>query len=299
MNRVLVLLSTYNGEKYLDEQLKSIFNQKNVKVSVLARDDGSNDSTTKILEKWKQTHDLNWYTGNNVKPAKSFLNLIKNAKGYDYYALCDQDDYWCNEKLSVATNLLESSSADLYYSATTLVDEKLNRIKQIDYPQHDYTLYQSIMYNNISGCTMVFGENLKKAINIYEPQYLAMHDWWIILLCKALKMKTVYDSESHILYRQHGDNTVGLKQGSVVKYWMHCAFRKDKKMSTMLNEIINGYYTYLKEDIIKDLRLVTNSNNSIKNRVKLLTDKRFCIESVHHMKKETIGFKIRVIFRNV
>lgn len=299
MKKVLILLSTYNGEKYLNEQLESIFKQINVEVSVLARDDGSSDSTTEILESWSTSHNLSWYSGDNLKPAKSFLNLIKKASGYDYYALCDQDDYWCEDKLFSAVSMLEENKAELYYSSTTLVDEKLNKIKQIKYPNIDYTLFQSIMYNHISGCTMVFSDGLKRMISLFEPEYLPMHDWWIILVCKALGMRTVYDFQSHILYRQHGNNTVGLGKGSIIKYWMHCAFKRERKISSMVNEIIRGYHEYLDYENFEELQIIANSNNNLKDRFKLLSDKRFRIESVYRMPKETIGFRILVIFKNL
>ena len=80
MKKVLVLLSTYNGEKYLKEQIDSVLAQKNTDVSILVRDDGSTDKTLEILEKYKKDGKLEWYTGKNLKPAKSFLNLVRCAE---------------------------------------------------------------------------------------------------------------------------------------------------------------------------------------------------------------------------
>lgn len=79
MKTVTVLLSAYNGEQYLEEQLESIINQKNCIVKIIVRDDGSSDSTCKILEQYEKQGSLTWYTGKNLGPAGSFYDLILKA----------------------------------------------------------------------------------------------------------------------------------------------------------------------------------------------------------------------------
>lgn len=118
MYNVCVLMSTYNGGKYLQEQIDSLIGQADVNLTVLVRDDGSSDSTTVILERYKQKGVLDWYPGENIGSARSFLDLVSRAPYCDYYALCDQDDYWFPEKLSVAISRLEqtdSSKSALYF----------------------------------------------------------------------------------------------------------------------------------------------------------------------------------------
>ena len=133
METVCVLMSTYNGEKYLQEQLDSIINQVGVNVRILVRDDGSTDSTTDILNNYKREGYLDWYSGTNLKSARSFMDLVNRAPESEYYAFSDQDDYWLPTKLQVAVNVLKSADSRksaLYYSRTTLVDENLLPIKQ-------------------------------------------------------------------------------------------------------------------------------------------------------------------------
>ena len=105
---ITVLMSTYNGEKYLREQIESILNQKNVRVQILVRDDGSTDHTHIILDEYQKNGKLNWYTGMNLKSSKSFMNLVTKAPETEYYAFCDQDDVWNNDKLYRAVNKLKS-----------------------------------------------------------------------------------------------------------------------------------------------------------------------------------------------
>lgn len=129
MCRCLILLSTYNGEKYLPELLESVLAQKDIYVDILARDDGSTDKTVEILKKYDR---VKVYGGNNLKPAKSFLNLIWKADiNYDYYALCDQDDVWKEEKIISAVKCIENiDKPALYSSAVEVVDKDLTFIRK-------------------------------------------------------------------------------------------------------------------------------------------------------------------------
>ena len=94
MKKVTILLSSYNGETYLDEQLESIEAQKDVQTRILVRDDGSTDHTCDILDQWQQKTNLKWYCGENIGPARSFMDLLRQAGDSYYYAFSDQDDYW-------------------------------------------------------------------------------------------------------------------------------------------------------------------------------------------------------------
>ena len=98
--KVLVLMSTYNGEQYLQQQIDSIITQKNVDVELLVRDDGSTDKTIDILKDYQQKGLLSYYAGENLKPQLSFLHLLRHAPECKYYAFADQDDVWLEDKLS-------------------------------------------------------------------------------------------------------------------------------------------------------------------------------------------------------
>lgn len=110
MKKIIVLMSTYNGELYLEEQLRSIINQKftedEYEVQILVRDDGSSDKTIPILEKYREKGLLDYYTGKNMGYPKSFWHLLKNADDADYYAFADCDDVWFEDKLARAVERL-------------------------------------------------------------------------------------------------------------------------------------------------------------------------------------------------
>ena len=119
MEKILVLMATYNGEKFLQEQLDSLYGQEDVEVDILVRDDGSTDSTQKILEDNSQNHRLKWYQGDHKNVQKGFFELMKIGaeKNYNFFAFCDQDDVWDKDKLIIALNSIkEMQGPALYYS---------------------------------------------------------------------------------------------------------------------------------------------------------------------------------------
>lgn len=125
---VVVLMSTYNGEKYLRDQIDSIFAQVgNLDVRILIRDDGSNDGTLQILDEYQNRNELVWYSdGENIGAAKSFMRLLYNAPRASFYAFSDQDDIWYKDKLSNSIHKLkEVDGCGAVYTNATLVGSDL------------------------------------------------------------------------------------------------------------------------------------------------------------------------------
>ena len=168
MYRCLILLSTYNGEKYLPELLESVLAQKDIYVDILARDDGSTDKTVETLKSYDR---VKVYGGNNLKPAKSFLDLIWKADiNYDYYALCDQDDVWKEEKIISAVKCIENiDKPALYSSAVEVVGKDLTFIRK-SFTDNTFKnpLYDILTYGT-PGCTFVFNKALMEKLKQYKP----------------------------------------------------------------------------------------------------------------------------------
>lgn len=279
MNEVTILLSTYNGEKYLEEQLKSIVSQKGVKTKVLVRDDGSNDRTCDILDDWTRKFALVWYRGENIGPARSFMHLLRQAGDSCYYAFSDQDDYWLSDKLKVAVDKLEAyeKRPALYFCQTELVDKNLNRVSSvIIHPR--LTFGESLVYQFVGGCTMVMNWALRDIILKYDPQYLGMHDVWIYDVAQAIGAHVVFDHIPHILYRQHGGNVIG-QSTSVMTEWKHRAGRLVKRdlhsRSKVAQEIYKGYYDMMPEENRVLLTDFIEAKTHLKQRFQLLRDRRF------------------------
>lgn len=271
-----ILLSTYNGEKYIREQIESLINQINVEVRILVRDDGSTDNTLNILEEYKNIGVLTYYTGDNLKPAKSFMDLIYNAPKADYYAFCDQDDYWLPEKLFKAIDKIrgENNKPSLYFSKAQLVDEKLNIIIHKNYPIGVYTFGQALIKNNATGCTMVFNRSLLKSVRMYNPDFLTMHDYWVYLVCLALKGNVFYDPNSYILYRQHSSNVVGGKKSLINEYAhkLNMLVNREKHRSSLANELKKGYYGVIDDKYKILIDKIVNYHQSFGNKIKLIVD---------------------------
>lgn len=215
---VLILMSTYNGEKYLEEQLESIFNQKTkCTVDLLIRDDGSTDKTGDILREYhKKYHDrITVIMGENLGYNQSYFKLLQlaNEKKYDYYAFSDQDDVWLDDKVQAAVDKLDKFPDDepnLYGGCSYLTDEKLNTIGVTTRTDKPLSIFNLIIQNFLPGHSQVFNtkmlnlmlERTTKISSIY------VYDSWIA--CSALVTGNVYfDVVPHTLYRQHGTNGLG------------------------------------------------------------------------------------------
>jgi len=250
MRTVTVLMSTYNGEKYLKMQIDSILAQKDVDVKLLVRDDGSKDSTQDILKEYAKDRKLTWYSGENLRSAKSFMDLIQKADDCEYYAFSDQDDFWLPNKLSSAVNILDKQNINqpaLYYSVTTLVDEDLNKIEQHQESRKFIEFRYAVVSSNATGCTMCFNKALKDMINLYTPEYKIMHDGWLHKVCLAVGGYAFYDTNSYIYYRQHGNNVIG-GTTTPLKRWkrrIKTILEKPCPRSRGVYELLKGYKDYM------------------------------------------------------
>ena len=152
--KILVLMSTYNGEQYIKEQIESILEQDGVNVHLLIRDDGSRDGTIEILKDYsKRYNNIEMYQGKNLGACQSFFNLMKNAgMEYDYYAFADQDDVWERDKLKAAISRIEGEEQIpvLYCGTYKLVDKELKEIPQKQ-TQKNISFGNALIESNCTG----------------------------------------------------------------------------------------------------------------------------------------------------
>ena len=224
MDKILILLSTYNGEKYLKEQIGSLFNQINCKVSLLVRDDGSTDSTLVILNdfKHKYLNKISIIKGNNIGWKKSFFKLLEIAhnqyKNFDYYAFCDQDDIWLPEKLSKAIDSLKADSNIPSLYCSNLIYYKDGTVGNIVRKSHCKPSFKNcLVYNYATGCTVVFNRTLLQVVCKEQPLIEVPHDFWMFQIACLCGM-VHFDTDSYIYYRQHDNNQIGIKRGIVQKW---------------------------------------------------------------------------------
>lgn len=232
MYTVQVLLSTYNGETYLKEQLDSILNQKNVAVKLFVRDDGSSDGTVDILRAYAALHDnICYLCGENCGVVASFFRLFElSDPDVDFYALSDQDDVWDEDKLSIACQKLEQMRKSksqkkkkndsqirtfttplLYCCDAWNTDDALNPLSESMQTAGKELIpdFRNALIENIArGASIVFNQALMSYIRISMPQDIYMHDWWLYLVASCFG-EVYYDSAAHYKYRQHAGNTLG------------------------------------------------------------------------------------------
>lgn len=300
MKKILVLLSSYNGEKYITAQIESIMNQKvDAIVNLRIRDDGSKDSTCKIIKEMKKIYNdrIELIEGKNIGYNASFFDLLRNAQGYDYYSISDQDDIWMEDKLKKAIEMLEEKDDIplLYASKSYLVHDDMVPYGETREKKRDITIYNSLIQNICPGHTQVMNnkmlQKLKKEIDISK---VYVYDSWIENMA-CLYGEIVYDNTSHTYYRQHNMNVMGTSESRIRKI-KNCIKRvcagEDKKYKKQIeyfwelnkNELIKkGFYTEIKKFV---------EINKIASRLVFVIKGKFYRQS----RMETYLFYISVLF---
>jgi glycosyltransferase involved in cell wall biosynthesis len=227
-----ILLATYNGEKYLHQQIDSIINQTYNNWRIIVRDDCSSDDTAKILLEYKKKLKGRFIivsNGNkNLGPAFNYIELLKNSSSR-YCMFCDQDDYWLPDKIELSVNKLNEYSGvpALIYTDLEVVDWELKKmdISSPEIKPGDLYYKNIIVCNKITGCTVIINSELRNIVLSGNIDYIIMHDWYLALiasLCGAFG----YIDKPTILYRQHQNNTVGIKIKNFV-YWKNRIINKN------------------------------------------------------------------------
>ena len=226
MEKAIVIMSTYNGERYIREQIDTILNQKDVNVSLIVRDDGSSDNTPAILREYSSRfNNITPIFQQNTGCKKSFFLAAKAASALDggYFAFSDQDDFWMPDKLSTAIDRIKQAELSnhsiplLYFCAPEIVDKNLNPIGKTWNNSHYLSFEEALMAQPCAGCTMVFNRKALELFLLGNPDKMSMHDSWMYKTVLACSGKVMEDPVPHIKYRQHGHNVIGT--GSFASRW--------------------------------------------------------------------------------
>lgn len=217
MPDVVILLSTYNGARFLPEQLGSLAAQEGLGgTALLWRDDGSTDGTRALLEGFalpggrvREAAELSGRLG----AARSFLALLAAAPEAPFYAFCDQDDVWLPRKLARAVEQLARLPADqpaFCCGRQQLVDASLQPLGLSPVPRRPLGFGNALAQNVATGCTMVLNAAARRLMAAAPPPPAgSIHDWWCYLMVTGAGGQVIFDPEPGILYRQHGGNVIG------------------------------------------------------------------------------------------
>ena len=266
-----ILLSTYNGEKYLKEQLESIIKQSHSDWTLYIRDDGSTDNTISIIDEYcsRYPNKIVKYEDclGNIGSLHSFEELLKQAKS-DYFMFCDQDDVWLPQKIEKAMSEMvicenaNPATPVIVCSDLIVVDEHLNKLSGSFWsyskiaPQYLQKTNQLAVNNYVTGCTMLFN---KKAKDVSLPlgKNAIMHDSWIALKIKASNGIISVLKEPYILYRQHGLNQIGaISINHNIKYFLG-------KIMAVKKVIRNNYIIFKQSNEILGISLLCFFYNRI------------------------------------
>lgn len=303
--KLAVMMSTYNGEKYLREQLDSILSQKlasDVDMTIYIRDDGSSDSTPCILKEYQSRSvmiDLVQMGGSNYGCLKSFLLLLQYAfnQGNDYFAFSDQDDVWLPDKLQTGINAIKGSKnpkGALYFSNKTFVDGDLKFLEDEKIVYYN-DFIEIIWTSQSSGCTQVFNRALAELAASHIPTLdKCLHDAWVYRTAKTIGSDVVFDSKSYIKYRIHGNNTMGYSGlrlygslGHLTKGFIKSLFGKRAHFQQkFIREIVSTFPNDIPDKNKKYVNALLNYDRRYKDKGLLL--------HAPEMKKRP--FKMRVIW---
>lgn len=273
---VEILLATYNGEKYIEELLKSIKNQTYQEISLLIRDDGSTDQTIALVERSLSDWNRPWrWISSSTNPSgviNNFMALMSDSTA-DYILFADQDDDWLPEK--VEKTLAEMKRLELLHgvrysllvhSDLEVVDHNLNTIAPSfwDYTKINpslNTLNRLLIQNNVTGCAMMINRPLLE-LSLPIPKQAIMHDWWLSLVGAAFGAVGIVP-EPTIRYRQHGKNTVGAKKfpGNIFQIVRRLyALRTKTHRNTLLKAVFDqatAFYFQYGDRLSSDQKIMT------------------------------------------
>jgi glycosyltransferase involved in cell wall biosynthesis len=241
--RVRVLLSTHNGQEFLQEQVASVLAQRGVRVRLDVRDDASTDDTVVLLRHLADAESrVTLNVGDHLGAAQSYLTMLsETSDDTDYVALCDQDDVWLDGKLARAVERLSLLQGPaMYCSAVQVVERDLRPVGIHRTCLRRPALENALVQNIATGCTIVMN---RSALGFFRkvPTHPLMHDSWIYAVMAATGT-VLYDPSTWVLYRQHEANTIGLAE-SPRKQWerrlrQHVAAGRDRLHTQQAGELL-------------------------------------------------------------
>ena len=278
MKNIYILMATYNGEKYLKEQLDSLIVQTYKDWILWIHDDNSSDQTEQIIKKYMQKYpekikliNDNISTGGATENFNYLLNNIDN--NYEYIMFCDQDDIWLPSKIEITINKMREKEienpnkgilihTDLYIYKNNIIMNQLRFMDVQNLVATKTAINSLFLQNTIVGCTMMFNKKLLEIVgNI--PKKANMHDWWIALVASVFGL-ICYIDKATIYYRQHENNTVGVKKRNFAFYTNKILCNQGLSENfTQLDTFYKSYENKLDSEIktlIKNIILIPKKN---------------------------------------
>ena len=298
--RILVMMSTYNGEKYLQEQIDSILNQNTEhEVRLRIRDDGSQDGTCEIIEDYisRYPFQIELIRGENQGYNASFFSLIHNAEGYDYYSISDQDDVWLEDKLQTACNAIDENNHNtpvLYASTSYLVHDDLKPYGATRKKERELSMYNTIIQNICPGHTQVLNNALVDLLKgEIDASRIYVYDSWIQNVAN-LYGTIAFDNKPHTYYRQYEGNQLGSGAGMIGQL-LSSGRRANKDDGRKYRRQIE-YFLEIYEEKLKKEGYYSEINDFVAARMFAKKCKYLMKSKLYRQNRfETIAFRLAVL----
>ncbi len=298
--RVLVLLSSYNGQKHIREQIQSIMDQETeYQIDLRIRDDGSTDNTCQIVDEMQLEYPdrIELIRGERTGYNASFFSLINSAYGYTYYALSDQDDVWLPNKIQAACERLdkENNNSPLLFASTSyLVGDDLKPYGKTRRKLREFSTYNTIIQNICPGHTQVMNNSLLELVkgNI-DTSRIYVYDSWITNMA-VLYGKVIFSNDSFAYYRQHNANQLGSGVGYIGQLFTSSKRTKSGDGSRYRKQI--EYFVDMNKEKLSQENMLDELNafidaHSFPKKLKYLFNSKLCRQS----KLETFAFYFAVL----
>ena len=279
--KVVVLMSAYNGEQYITEQIESILNQTYPNLELYVRDDGSKDQTATILKKYEQDGKLHFSQGENLGFINSFFEVMRSSGEADYYAWCDQDDVWLPEKIERAVKKLQKDKFEhkneaeqpvLYFSSYDYYNCNMKFEKHGLVHQRGPSFANSLLDWISLGFNSVFNQCARKMMLEHQPEHCCGHDWWTYMVCAAFG-RVIYDKNYVSVKYRRLEKSVspGGKNFLAMQIWRFKKFFLNDYFKNIREQLVEFAYIYMMQLKPKDqkvMELFKDGKHSISKTIK-------------------------------
>ena len=315
MEDVAIILATYNGEKYLREQLDSLITQTYKDIKIYIHDDGSSDNTVSIIEEYVKKSKLGCkielVDNTPLKYPQCFIHTLLSIPRADYYAFCDQDDVWNNTKIEDGIKALKKfgseNNASLYYAAVDYYDGKLNYIRGARFANKKkpitslYSLQELLLGGEAMGMTFVFNNKVRDVFaELIDDGETDFKDTFIKLYCAACG-NVIYSYKPCAKYRRHSSaTTVGMnpagKFNRLINMSKKIFIDKDgmESIQSSINYIGKRYSRQIKAENSRIIEVFSQPNSLSKRINKVLWPKRFRLRLL-----DEIGYRFAFLFGRI
>lgn len=300
MEKILVLLSTYNGEKYISEQIESILSQQDVKVYILIRDDGSQDRTWEIIKGYESDcNNITCVEGDNVGFVNSFTQLLeiglKKYKETNLFAFADQDDIWFPDKLKKSCEALSNKDMTkplLSMCNSQMVNSSLDELGLfVTCDLSNFDRGAALIHPVTQGCAMVFNRRAGE-LYVSHPPKRSWHDRWLYLICFFLG-DIFYYQQPLFYYRIHNNNALAQRKISIIEYVKkQCLkFFTPSLHLLMAKEFYENFKSLITESDKELFRIYFSYRFNLLSKIEIFMNKKF----KYPLKKQRILYVLKVL----